>query len=135
MPTHPAGDALGEIDVFSSEPLSGTAVAEASEAVHEQGNIFMTEIVRALFETPATAEAAIQDLSVARIPSAVVRRGSGDSVLRTDSDAIWHRNANAWQRPIVTVVVDEMHADAVTGILRQFGPLRIEEHLAQRPGR
>jgi hypothetical protein len=32
---------------------------------------------------------------------------------------------------MVTVAVDEMHADAVTGILRQFGPLNIEERLAQ----
>jgi hypothetical protein len=121
--------ARGEIDVFASQPLSATAVAEASEAVHGKGNIFMTEIVRALFESPATAEAAIEDLKVARIPSAVVRRGGGDSALRTDSNAIWHRNANAWQRPMITVAVDEMHADAVTGILRMFGPLRIEENV------
>jgi hypothetical protein len=89
----------------------------------------MIEIVRALFETPATAEAAIRDLKVARIPSAVVRRGGGDSALGADSNASWHRNANAWQRPMITVAVDEMHADAVTGILRQFGPLRIEENV------
>lgn len=76
----------------------------------------MTEIVTAVFETPTTAEAAIQDLKVARIPSAVVQRGE----LREDSNAVWHRNANTWQRPMVTVAVDDMHADAVTGILRQF---------------
>jgi hypothetical protein len=91
----------------------------------------MTEIVTAVFETPATAEAAMQDLQVARIPSAVVQRGGGDSVLRKDSNAVWHHKASAWQRPMVRVAVDEMHADAVTGILRQFGPLSIEERVAQ----
>ncbi len=91
----------------------------------------MTEIVRALFDTPATAEAAMRDLKVARIPSAVIQRGGSDSTLREGSDAIWHRNASAWQRPMVTVAVDELYADAVTGILRQFGPLNIEERLAQ----
>jgi hypothetical protein len=91
----------------------------------------MIEIVTAVFETPANAEAAVQDLNVARIPSAVVQRGTSSSALREDSNAVWHRNANAWQRPRVTVAVDEMHADAVTGILRQFGPLDIEERPAQ----
>ena len=91
----------------------------------------MTEIVIAVFETTTIAEAAVQDLNVARIPSAVVQRGAGNSALREDSDGVWHRNANAWQRPMVTVAVDEMHADAVTGILRQFGPLDIEERMTQ----
>ena len=90
----------------------------------------MTEIVRALFETPATAEAAIQDLRVARIPSAVIEGGDRGNAPQ-GSEPLWDRNANAWQRPMVTVAVDKMHADAVTGILRQFGPLNIEERLAQ----
>jgi hypothetical protein len=91
----------------------------------------MTEIVTAVFETPAMAEAAVQDLNVARIPSAVIQRGTGDSALRADSNAVWHRNANAWQRPMVTVAVDELHADAVTGILRQFAPLDVDERVVQ----
>ena len=91
----------------------------------------MTELVTAVFDTPAKAEAAVQDLNVARIPSAVVQRGTGNSTLRVDSNAVWQRNANAWQRPMVTVAVDEMHADAVTGILRQFGPLDLDERVAQ----
>jgi hypothetical protein len=90
----------------------------------------MTEIVRALFETPATAEAAMQDLRVARIPSAVIQGGDGGTSGH-GSEPLWKRNASAWQRPMVTVAVDEMHADVVTGILRQFGPLNIEERLAQ----
>jgi hypothetical protein len=68
------------------------------------------------------AEAAFQDLSVACIPSAIIQRGLGDLTIRADNNAVWHRNANAWQRPMITVAVDETHADAVTGILRQFDP-------------
>jgi hypothetical protein len=32
---------------------------------------------------------------------------------------------------MVMVAVDEMHADAVTSILKQYGPLEIEERNAQ----
>jgi hypothetical protein len=31
---------------------------------------------------------------------------------------------------LVTVAVDDMHADAITGILNQYGPLDIEERAA-----
>ena len=91
----------------------------------------MTEIVTAVFETPSRAEAAMSDLKMARIPSAVVQRGGGGSALREDSNAIWPQNATNWQRPMVTVTVDEMHAGAVTGILEQHGPLNIDEREAQ----
>jgi hypothetical protein len=67
----------------------------------------------------------------ARIPSAVVQSGNNDLLLREDSEAIWPRTASGWQRPSVTVAVDELHADAVTGILRQHGPVNVEERLAQ----
>jgi hypothetical protein len=35
----------------------------------------MTELVTAVFEAPSTAEAAIQDLEMARIPSVAIQRG------------------------------------------------------------
>jgi len=91
----------------------------------------MTEIVTAVFETPSTADAAVSDLKVARIPTAVVQRGGSNTTIRDDSDAIWQRNASHWQMPVVTVAVDEMHADAVTSIMKQYGPVRIEERMAQ----
>ena len=48
----------------------------------------MTELVTAVFEAPSTAEAAIQDLEMARIPSVVIQRGvSGD---RDGSASTWH---------------------------------------------
>jgi hypothetical protein len=71
----------------------------------------MKEMVVAVFEAGAMAEAAVQDLAVARIPSAAIRR-----------------SASGWEAayPMVTVVVDDIHATAVTGILNQYGPVHIE---------
>jgi hypothetical protein len=75
----------------------------------------MTETVIAVFDGASAAEAALPDLEVARIPSAGIRR-------ETRNDP----------KPVVTVTVDEMHADAVTGILNQHGPLHLEEHVEGR---
>ena len=95
----------------------------------------MTELVTAVFEAPSTAEAAIQDLEMARIPSVVIQRGaSGD---RDGSASTWHSVAGAWHDkrsrdwPSVTVAVDEIHATLVAGILNQHGPLELEEREAQ----
>lgn len=74
----------------------------------------MTELVLAMFDAASAADAAVQDLKVARIPSAVIEREAPGSA-----------------RPRVTVAVDEMHAGAVTGILNQYGPLELEERVAQ----
>jgi hypothetical protein len=88
----------------------------------------MAEIVRALFDMAATADMAAQDLTTARIPSAVVRLTSGRLQRRGgDSASGWNRIANTWQRPLVTVSVDNTHALAVMGILRQYGPMHIEQ--------
>ena len=90
----------------------------------------MTDMVTAVFEASSTAEAAIQDLEVARIPSVVIQRGtSGD---RDGSASTWHSVAGAWHNkrsrdwPSVTVAVDEIHAALVAGILNQHGPLVLE---------
>ena len=94
----------------------------------------MTELVTGVFEAPSMAEAAIQDLETARIPSVVIQRGaSGD---RDGSAGTWHNVADAWHNkrsrdwPSVTVAVDEMHATLVAGILNQHGPLELEEWAA-----
>jgi hypothetical protein len=95
----------------------------------------MTELVTAVFEAPSMAEAAIQDLEMARIPTAVIQRGiSGD---RDGSARTWDSVASAWHNkrsrdwPSVTVAVDEIHATLVAGILDQHGPLELEERMAQ----
>jgi hypothetical protein len=79
----------------------------------------MTELVLAMFDAASAANMAIQDLEVARIPSAVIQRG-----VRNDSSAS--------ARPLVIVAVDEMHAPAITGILNQYCPLEIEERAAPK---
>jgi hypothetical protein len=84
----------------------------------------VTEVIVAVFESSLAAEAAVQDLEVARIPSAVVERLISESVVSEDIDALSPGKVKAW--PTVKVVVDEMHADAVTGILRQYGRLNME---------
>jgi hypothetical protein len=77
----------------------------------------------ATIDAATSAAAAAQDLEVARIPSAVVQRGVRDG-RDSRGDSVWRRSADAWQSkrshgwPSVTVAVDEMHADAVSGILR-----------------
>jgi hypothetical protein len=84
----------------------------------------MTEMVIAVFEAVSAADAAVQDLDVARIPSAVIRRE-----IRADSAQPDNRNTSGRQSQqscglsSVTVTVQEMHAAAVTGILNQYGPL------------
>jgi hypothetical protein len=87
----------------------------------------MTEIVLAVFDAASAADAAVQDLEVARIPSAVIRREiRGNPEPRDDSSASgWH------SKPAVTIAVDEMHVAAVTGILEIYGPLEIEARVAQ----
>lgn len=98
----------------------------------------MAEIVIAVFEAASAADAAVRDLEVARIPSAVIGREiSGDRERRDSGDvSAWQGTASAWHRkrcrgwPSVTVAVDEIHAAVVTGILNQYGPLEIEERSA-----
>jgi hypothetical protein len=63
----------------------------------------------------------------------MVEREIRSSRARGGSASGWHRSASAWQRPLVTVAVDEMHAPAVTGILKQYGAVNIEERNGQGP--
>jgi hypothetical protein len=68
----------------------------------------MSQIVTAVFDAPPAADAAVQDLEVARFPWASIRRG-------TDAE----------QHLLVTVEVSDLYIDAVTGILEQCGATEI----------
>jgi uncharacterized protein (TIGR02271 family) len=112
----------------------------------------MTEMIVAAFDSTSAAEAAVQDLDRAKIPSAVVR-----SYTKEDPDYTGYRareperkggfwswllgeepsytteydaydNSLASGHTVVTVSVDEVHADAAVGILNQHGPRDIHEH-------
>ena len=106
----------------------------------------MTEMVIADFDSPSVAEAAIRDLENAQIPSAAIKSYSKDepSYLEYKTREPEHKGGFwSWligEEPtqsqeygaydtglasghtVVTVTVDELHADAVTGILNQHGP-------------
>ena len=95
------------------------------------GDLTMTEIVRAVFDTASTANAAMEDLKVARVPSAVMQMTSATvQRLQSNSPSDWRRSADAWQRPLVKVAVEEIHAPMVVGILNLYGPLHIDHQAA-----
>jgi len=80
----------------------------------------MTEVLVATFEAQSAADAAVQDLETARIPSAVVHRHVAKDPDQRLSSA-WPDDGRAGGSPCVTVAVDDLHAEAVAGILEQHG--------------
>ena len=82
-----------------------------------------TETIVAAFDTTKAAEAAVQDLQAARIPSAVVRRGSG---------TLRGRPRVAVQ-PLVMVAADYKHADLAAGILNQYGTVGVVDAVELSP--
>ena len=79
----------------------------------------MTELVTAVFEASSMAEAAIQDLEMARIPSVVIQRGvSGD---RDGNASTWHSVADAWHNT-PTAPADLTHCDGTITTLRSQVP-------------
>jgi uncharacterized protein (TIGR02271 family) len=118
----------------------------------------MTETIVAAFDSAPAAEAAVQDLERAKIPSAMVR-----SYTKENPDYVDYRAREpeqkggfwAWllgEEPtrtaeygaydtslasgytVVTVTVDEIHADAVVGIVSQHRPSEIHGHAAEQSG-
>jgi uncharacterized protein (TIGR02271 family) len=114
----------------------------------------MTEMVVAAFDSSSAAEAAIRDLENARIPSAAVKGYAKDEPAYQDyrtrqpehQGGFWswligeepnqtheyaaYDTSLASGHTVVTVMVDEIHADAVMGILNQHGPRDIHEQAA-----
>ncbi len=115
--------------MWRGEPLIG-AIVGFNDIDNQLVNPPMTEIVNAVFDTASTADAAVRDLEAAHIPSTVVKLVSSRTRQRADSASGWFRSMNSWQRPLVTVAVADVYALAVVGILRQYGPVRIEERAA-----
>ena len=76
----------------------------------------MTELVLAVFHAASAADAAVQDIAVARKPSGVIQEDLGGEA------EPGHR---------VTVAVNETHAPAVMKILNKNGPAKIEERVTQ----
>ena len=111
----------------------------------------MTEMVIADFNSSSVAEAAIRDLENAQIPSAAIKSYSKDEPSYQEyrtrqpehQGGFWswligeeptqtqeygaYDTSLASGHTVVTVTVDELHADAVMGILNQHGPREIHE--------
>ena len=111
----------------------------------------MTEMVVAAFDSPSVAEAAIRDLENARIPSADIKSYTKDEPTYQEyrtrqpehQGGFWswligeeptqtqeygaYDTSLASGHTVVTVTVDEVHADAAMGILNQHGPHDIHE--------
>jgi uncharacterized protein (TIGR02271 family) len=112
----------------------------------------MTETIVAAFDSASAAEAAVQDLDRAQIPSAVVKSYTKENAEYTDyrtreperKGGFWswllgeepgytseydaYDTSLASGHTVVTVTVDEVHGDAAIGILNQHGPRDIHEH-------
>jgi hypothetical protein len=76
-----------------------------------------TETIVAAFDTAKAADAAVQHLEAAKIPSAVIQKGGGSLP----------GNTRPGVQPLVTVAVDYKDADLVTGILDLYGPVDVVE--------
>jgi uncharacterized protein (TIGR02271 family) len=111
----------------------------------------MTEMIVAAFDSPSVAELAVRDLENARIPSADIRRYTKDEAAYQEyrtrqpehQGGFWswligeeptqtqdygaYDTSLASGHTVVTVTVDEVHADAAMGILNQHGPHDIHE--------
>ena len=111
----------------------------------------MTEMVIADFDSSSVAEAAIRDLENAQIPSAAIKSYSKDEPSYQEyrtrepehQGGFWswligeeptqtqeygaYDTSLASGHTVVTVTVDELHADAVMGILNQHGPRELHE--------
>jgi len=111
----------------------------------------MTEMVVAAFDSSSAASAAIRDLENAQIPSVTIKAYSKDEPAYQDHrtrqpehhGSFWswligeepnetqeyaaYDTSLASGHTVVTVTVDELHADAVTGILNQHGPRDLHE--------
>src|ERR1700733_2572652 len=111
----------------------------------------MTEMVIADFDSSSVAEAAIRDLENAQIPSAAIKSYSkdepsyqeyrtrepehqggfwswliGEEPTQTQEYGAYDTSLSSGHT-VVTVMVDELHADAVMGILNQHGPRELHE--------
>jgi hypothetical protein len=83
----------------------------------------MNEVITAVFGNGSAATAAVHDLEVAKIPSVEIipdRQRNADAGNRGPSP----------QCALVTVAVDEPHADLVSGILNMYAPVAVQKRAA-----
>ena len=86
----------------------------------------MTEVVVAVYNTSSAAETAIDDLAVARVPTATIRQFVSDPTAKEGLLEIGNRSPTSGDR-VVTVTVDERHAREVVEILAMKAPAMMTE--------
>ena len=86
----------------------------------------MNEVVVAVYRSASAAEAAVDDLKAARVPSATIRQFVSDPGAQEGLSEL-HNRSNVLGERVVTVVVEERHASAVMGILDMQAPVTMTE--------
>ena len=76
----------------------------------------MNEVVVAVYRSASAAEAAVEDLRVARVPSATIKQFVSDPAAQEELLELHHRSIASGDR-VVAVIVENRHASAVMGIL------------------
>lgn len=88
--------------------------------------VIMNEVVVAVYSSAHAAETAVDDLTVARVPSAQVRQFVSDPSAREGLVELRNRRNVSGDR-IVAVTVDDRHAGAVMDILGMQSPVSMTE--------
>ena len=86
----------------------------------------MNEVVVAVYRSASAAEVAVEDLKVARVPSATIRQFVSDPAAQEGLLELHSRSIASGDR-VVTVTVDDRHASAVMGILDMQAPVCMTE--------
>ena len=86
----------------------------------------MNEVVVAVYRSASAAEAAVDDLAVARVPSATIRQFVSDPAAQEGLLELHNRSIASGDR-VVTVTVEDRHASAVMGILDMQAPVTMTE--------
>jgi hypothetical protein len=87
----------------------------------------MREVVVAIYNSALAAETAAEDVTVARVPSASVRKFVTDPRKEGELLEVWD-GAVSGER-VVAVTVEARHASAVTSILGMQSPVKMAEVL------
>jgi hypothetical protein len=86
----------------------------------------MIEVVVAVYNSASAAEVAIEDLKVARVPSATVRQFVSDPAAQEGLLELHHHSTASGDR-VVAVTVEDRPASAVMGILDMRAPVTMTE--------
>ena len=87
----------------------------------------MNEVVVAVYKSASAAEAAVDDLKAARVPSATIRQFVSDPAAQEGLLLELHNRSIASGERAVTVTVEDRHASAVMEILDMQAPAIMTE--------